>query len=164
MSCIWGRTRPWWSISLLNNDYCSLEQSIDWLNRTQKKNWISFCKKTIFLWPKLEHHGGLMFMSPWAAAGVHITAFYRGAGRWWRWQLGELVTGFRSQVAFTQTSAQNRVCQAAQYLPCNMKPCCSIHAFSALRVELTSAEDSSLKSLIQIYSRYIYTHCCSFPV
>lgn len=52
MSCIWGRTRPWWSISLLNNDYCSLEQSIDWLNRTQKKNWISFYKKTIFLWPK----------------------------------------------------------------------------------------------------------------
>lgn len=84
---------------------------------------------------------------PWAAAGLHITAFYRGAGRWWRWQLGESVTGFRSQVVFTETSEQNRACQAAQYLPCNMKPYCSIHAFnvSALGVELTS-------QVIQIYS------------
>lgn len=158
MSCMWGGTPPWWSILLLNNDYCSSEWSKDWLNRfkTQRKTESHSTKvhpPLVKVWASWRPHVHGFLCCPWAAAGLHIIAFYRGAGRWWRWQLGELVTGSRSQVVFTETSEQNRACQAAQYLPCNMKPYCSIHAFSvtALRVELTSAKKSLLKILIQIY-------------
>lgn len=137
MSCMWGRTPPRWSILLLNNDYCSSKWSKDWLNRFKtRRKTDSFYKKSKKSFPlakvwasqRRKVHDSLS--CSWTPTLLFFFFFYRGAGRWWRWQLGELVTGFRSQVVFTETSEQRGACQAAQYLPCNTMLYCSIHAFS----------------------------------
>lgn len=146
MSCIWGGTPQWWSILLLNNDSPGAQSEVKTgsigLKHKRKRNPIL---QKVHL--PIDYHGG---HCPWAAAGLHIIAIYRGAGRWWRWQLGELVTGSRSQVVFTETSEQIRACQAAQYLPCNMKPFCSIHDFN---VTALRAPGSELSTREQCYQR-----------
>lgn len=90
---------------------------------------------------------------PRAAAGLHITAFFffffteeQGGGGGGSWESRLLASDHR--VRSQETSEQNRACQAAQYLPCNMKPYCSIHAFSALRVELTSTKKKDFSHLV----------------
>lgn len=142
------------------------EAKTDLIGWNTKEDWLSLYKKS---------KKGLLLAKVWASQRrkVHNSLscswtprycfFYRGAGRWWRWQLGELVTGFRSQVVFTETSEQRRACQAAQYLPCNMMPYCSIQAFSRTqatadgrRETFTKDSHPNVQHIYTCISLYIY--------
>lgn len=153
MSCMWGRTPPWWSILLLNNDYCSSEWSKDWLNRfkTQKKTLIlQKVQKSLLLakvWASQRRKVHNSLSCSWTPRYCFFTE-EQGGGGGGSWESWLLASDHRLCSQKPQSNAER-----AKQLNIYPATRCRTAPFMlsvALRLQLTSAEKHLPKIPIQM--------------